>query len=1852
MMKRAVVLIAALILSSAAGANLFLTMRAIPVGAGGAPVNVVLPAISGPAQVGQTLSATTGTWSNAPTSYTYQWRGNGTPIGGAVASTYIPVAGDIGNVITVAVTASNSDGPGSAAISAATVAVVAAGAVPVNTGLPVISGAAQVGVVLSTTNGTWTNTPTSYAYQWKSAGVNVGTSVSTYTPVVGDIGNVITVAVTATNGTGASAPATSLPTVAVVAAGAVPVNTAIPVISGAAQVGQTLTTTNGTWSNTPTSYAYQWKSAGSNVGTSIATYVPVVGDIGNTITCSVTATNGTGSSAPAMSAATVAVVAAPVPVNTMVPGISGSPAVGQTLTASNGTWTNSPTRFTYQWNGTSAAPSTVFSAALVANNTGNQGYQFREVIPASSLTASGIVSGSIRVGFGFMTGTTVGTMVAYIGEAAASGNPSDFDGTQVQLTFGGSTTLAGLNGASTVFSDYVPFTLDASKNLVISMFYGGTTVNVGEATAAPITVYYSNTVVNPAATVAAGLLTQAGFADTAGEVDFKAGTTGAIAGATASTYIPVTANVGDNLTVSVVAYNSSGGASSPATSAATAAVTAALPVPGNTAVPIIIGTAQVGQTLSTDNGSWTNSPTSFTWKWNRAGTPIAGATASTYVPVTADVGSQLTITVIAANSSGSSLPATSLPTSAVVAAASGPPVNTAIPLVSGSTTVGQTLTGTNGNWTNCPCSFTYTWNSAAATPDITAFNAAGNIVNGGISYAAENALQSWSLTESDTQTLAFQVRPGDVWSGDVGRAGPPNRSEIDGAANMFPPGTEVNISYNFDMTSATVRTDANGITIGQTHNDDGSLGGATSSPFEMDLQPLDNMSIYVANLASSPAPTNSTFYGNSVVNGKSLNYYQVYADPSPIVRNHNYTMKIQMKYTVGGDNSGFLNVWRDGVQIVNSTGQLGFGYNIYWKEGIYGTVTNATQIAQYQNLKVARRPLVLGTALTYIPITADAGNAVTLTVTATNSSGSASATSMATAAVVTGSGSPPANTIIPKVIGTAQVGQVLSTDNGSWTNSPTSYAWQWNSSGTGAIKGFSISGGKIIGPNGQPWIGRGIKISGDSLPSTLTALPAVTPLSTLFPGINVVMLYFTDNQFAGLQPYINALTAAGIVVVLQNDVESQFGLAQPIAPLTDGNLTTSVNFLANYATFYKNNPYVWFISENEPWLYAPNGTTYNLTPITQMQAAYYNGVRATGNNSIFVISTAGNNLNVIMTSFETTTFGAMSNVIWDTHFYNCTVNYDTTVAGNLAGIASLFNIYGVVNSTNGAIPVTLFEYGDWCGGAGLDAGWTEAVQAVNTAPNIQGSAAYTWYNGNAFDSLLNGQAANSGFTAFGSLVASYITAGPSHPTPPTKSGPITGATASTYPPVVGDVGSMLTVSVVASNGSGSSPAATSAATSAVIPAGTSGSAARTANLLGILGVSAHANDYAALNGATAASIVSDAQYLGITKWRDGLGTNAIYNALYNVGVTFIGLPWPVSDSVIADSITFADQVAAIGPGALFALEGPNEPAGFGFTYDGFGLSGGGSSWNGVAAWTSAWYTAVHADANLSGVPVWSASLIGAENGNYGMQYMTVPAGPPAGVLSAAGTKFADDYNMHLYPMFQGHAQTIDPSGDAIVGQLTGDLVTTYANSYAGLTLTAAKALTRGITEFGYQATGGTPSGTTTDIPTAAKDILNGVMNAWNEGYAAICIYTFYEDAADGGPGFGLLNSPGNPNARGTYMHNFTTPLKDAGANAKTFTTGSLSYTLTGLPSTGQALLFEKSNGHYEIIIWNNVSNWNFSAGTPIAVAPTNVTLTLGTAATTLNVYDPTVQATPCIIGSGTTITAGLADYPMILEVIP
>lgn len=138
------------------------------------------------------------------------------------------------------------------------------------------------------------------------------------------------------------------------ASAAAPVNSTSPVLNGTAKVGNTLTVSNGTWTNSPTTYTYQWQRCSSSTAcTDIAnavgqSYVVRQADGGSRLRAQVNAINADGKGTASSQLSDV-VPATGAPINTVRPSITGDAIVGSTLTAQTGTWTNSPTSYSYQW---------------------------------------------------------------------------------------------------------------------------------------------------------------------------------------------------------------------------------------------------------------------------------------------------------------------------------------------------------------------------------------------------------------------------------------------------------------------------------------------------------------------------------------------------------------------------------------------------------------------------------------------------------------------------------------------------------------------------------------------------------------------------------------------------------------------------------------------------------------------------------------------------------------------------------------------------------------------------------------------------------------------------------------------------------------------------------------------------------------------------------------------------------------------------------------------------------------------------------------------------------------------------------------------------------------------------------------------------------------------------------------------------------------------------------------------------------------------------------------------------------------------------------------------------------------
>ncbi len=438
---------------------------------------------------------------------------------------------------------------------------------------------------------------------------------------------------------------------------AVPTNTVPPSVAGAALEGGVLSASPGRWSaRGRTALAYQWRrcladgtACADIAGATDNIYAVRGDDVGHTLRAAVIATNKDGS-ATAVSPQTgvVATQAAQVPHATAPPAISGSPIVGRVLTAASGTWTG---------------------AATIRFS-----YQWRRCSSAGGdCSDTSGRSQTYRVG-----SDDRGHALRVLVRAR--------NGTGLAFALSGST--GQVSGPPAPASPQV----SALPRIVGTAQFGGQLVGSRGS--------WTNT--------------PSSFGYTWLRCDRAGGTCGPISGAHASAYSLLSADVGHTIRFQVDAKNAGG--TTRAVSAAfgpvqPAAARAKNP-PVNTAKPTISGTAQEGQTLTGNRGTWTNSPTNFEYSWqrcNRNGNGCDGigkAHGTTYTLTGDDVGHRIVFRVKASNADGGNK-ATSDPTAVVRASAK--PDNTSPPTISGTPIEGRTLTGNRGAWSHGPTSYDYFW---------------------------------------------------------------------------------------------------------------------------------------------------------------------------------------------------------------------------------------------------------------------------------------------------------------------------------------------------------------------------------------------------------------------------------------------------------------------------------------------------------------------------------------------------------------------------------------------------------------------------------------------------------------------------------------------------------------------------------------------------------------------------------------------------------------------------------------------------------------------------------------------------------------------------------------------------------------------------------------------------------------------------------------------------------------------------------------------------------------------------------------------------------------------------------------
>lgn len=233
--------------------------------------------------------------------------------------------------------------------------------------------------------------------------------------------------------------------------GSAPVNTVAPVVSGTATVGETLSTTNGTWLGAPApTFTYQWQRTGSNIGgATSSTYVLVAADYANTIRCVVTATNSSAPSGVSANSNSTASVAGNAPVNTVAPVVSGTAQARQTLSSTTGTWTGVPTpTFTYQWQfGTSNIGGATSSTYVVSSTY--VGQTIRCVVTATNAVSavSANSNATSAIAANVPTAPTIGTATATSSSAATVAfTASSDDGGAAISSYTATSSPGGLTG--------------------------------------------------------------------------------------------------------------------------------------------------------------------------------------------------------------------------------------------------------------------------------------------------------------------------------------------------------------------------------------------------------------------------------------------------------------------------------------------------------------------------------------------------------------------------------------------------------------------------------------------------------------------------------------------------------------------------------------------------------------------------------------------------------------------------------------------------------------------------------------------------------------------------------------------------------------------------------------------------------------------------------------------------------------------------------------------------------------------------------------------------------------------------------------------------------------------------------------------------------------------------------------------------------------------------------------------------------------------------------------------------------------------------------------------------------------
>ena len=398
-------------------------------------------------------------------------------------------------------------------------------------------------------------------------------------------------------------------------------------------------------------------------------------------------------------------------------------------------------------------------------------------------------------------------------------------------------------------------------------------------------------------------------------------------------------------------------------------------------------------------------------------------------------------------------------------------------------------------------------------------------------------------------------------------------------------------------------------------------------------------------------------------------------------------------------------------------------------------------------------------------------------------------------------------------------------------------------------------------------------------------------------------------------------------------------------------------------------------------------------------------------------------------------------------------------------------------------------------------------------------------------------------------------------------------------------------------------------------------AASAAAFVDSLGVNTHlasgASPYGNISEVSAAL-----NYLGIHELRENLTTSTLAaSSFYTLASE--GYKFDFEATIKSDSTIDVGQfISTLGtyerqyPGSITAIEGPNEVNFWPVSYNGVTSIASGAEIQKLI------YTAAKSDALLKNIPVYNVTIGSTDAGQF----------KQLGDLS----NYTDYANEHAYVM---STTNISAGLDFLL-------------SFGQISAPGKPSV---ITETGY-TTLASKWYNGVDEAVQAKYTLNLLMDAYQKGVSHTYLYELFDEAQFGANHpesyFGLFHADGTPKPVASAIHNLTEILQDSGQSARSAPI-SLTYALTGAPTTAHDMVLAKSNGSVDLVLWAEPILWNQNTHSEVQATSSLVSVTFAQTEALVKVYDPLVSIAPiATYANVNSIQANLSDHPLVIEIAP